>query len=187
MRFYTVYIVGTPNDNMIKEKEEIQTLLSDILDANYDMIPGKDREDLRKLLDEEMKKRLTETTDYQLVNVMFTDCDLPHMKSSIKKSFFIGIKMNNDHLLLFAQYRQLTSLQEIAAWTVSRRLKTSQNLERLEKEENIPKALSSEIRKFFWTKEDTNDKMETFKISLRVKCRVSDEDEDDIDSLVTDF
>ena len=184
MHYYAVTISGTPKDNMIKENEEIKNLISDILDANYDMITGKG---LRKFLDEEMKKRLTETTDYQLVNVMFTDCDLPHMKSAIKKSFFIGIKMNNDHLLLFAQYRQLTSLQEIAAWTVSRRLKTSQNLERLEKEENIPKALSSEIRKFFWTKEDTNDKMETFKISLRVKCRVSDEDEDDIDSLVTDF
>ena len=125
--------------------------------------------------------------DYQLVKVMFTDTDMPDMKSSIKKSFFIGIKMNNDHLLLFAQYRQLTSLQEIAAWTVSRRLKTSQNLERLEKEENIPKALSSEIRNFFPTKEDKNNKMETIKISIRIKCRVSDEDEDDDDSLVTNF
>ena len=153
MHYYAVTISGTPKDNMIKENEEIKNLISDILDANYDMITGKG---LRKFLDEEMKKRLTETTDYQLVNVMFTDCDLPHMKSAIKKSFFIGIKMNNDHLLLFAQYRQLTSLQEIAAWTVSRRLKTGQNLERLVKEENIPKALCSEIRNFFPTKRDEN-------------------------------
>ena len=154
MHYYSVTIVSPdkPEDNIIEEKEKIKTLISDILDANYDMITGKG---LRKFLDEEMKKRLTGTTDYQLVNVMpCTDSDMPHMKSFIKKSFFISIRMNNnDLLILFAQYRQLTSLQEIAAWTVSRRLKTSQNLERLVKEENIPKALSSEIRNFL---EDTN-------------------------------
>ena len=151
MRFYVVEIASEPKDNMIEEKEEIKTLISDILDKNYDIVTG---EGLRKRLDEEMKTRFTseETRRYYLSVDSMWRSDRPHMKS-----FFIGVQMKYRRPLhLFAQYRQLTSLQEIAAWTVSRRLKTGQNLERLVKEENIPKALCSEIRNFFPTKRDEN-------------------------------
>ena len=101
-----------------------------------------------------MKKRFT--LDYLFVKPMLTDSDTPHMKS-----FFISILMEKYRrpLFLHAQYRQLNSLQEIAAWTVSRTLKTSQKLDRLEKEENIPKALSSEIRNFFPSEKDENNKI----------------------------
>ena len=54
---------------------------------------------------------------------------------------------------------------------MSRRLKTSQNLERLEKEENIPKVLSSEIRNFFPSEKDENNKMKCFTLDTHTSVK----------------
>ena len=155
MHCFLVEIASEPKDNMIEEREEIKTLISDILNENYDITKG---ETLRNLLDEEMKTRFTseETRRYYLSVDSMWRSDRPHMKS-----FFVGIQMKNRRPLhLFAQYRQLTSLKEIAAWSVARRLKKSinfsLNLETLQKEGHIPKPLTSEVRNFFPTKSDEN-------------------------------
>ena len=151
MHCFIVEIASEPKDNMIEEREEIKTLISNILNENYDITKG---ETLRNLLDEKMKTRFTseETRRYYLSVDSMWRSDRPHMKS-----FFVGIQMKNRRPLhLFAQYRQLTSLKEIAAWSVARSLKTSHNLETLQKEKHIPKPLTSEVRNFFPTKSDEN-------------------------------
>ena len=151
MRYYVVEIASEPKDNMIEEREEIKMLIRDILDENYDIVKG---ETLRNILDSKMKTRFTsdERRGYFLSVDSMWRSDRPHMKS-----FFVGIQMKDRRPLhLFCQHRQLTSLREMAAWRVSRSLKTSQNFERLITEENIPKALTREIRNFFPNKTDEN-------------------------------
>ena len=158
MRYYVVEIASEPKDNMIEEREEIKTLIRDILDENYDIVKG---ETLRNILDSKMKTRFTsdERRRYFLSVDSMWRSDRPHMKS-----FFVGIQMKDRRPLhLFCQHRQLTSLREMAAWRVSRSLKTSQNFERLSKEENIPKALTREISNFFPSKTDEN-KNETIEV-----------------------
>ena len=152
MRYYVVEIASEPKDNMIEEKEEIKTLIRDILDENYDIVKG---ETLRCILDMRMKTWFTseEKRRYFLSVDSMWRSDRPHMKS-----FFVGVQMKDRRPLhLFCQHRQLTSLKEMAAWRVSRSLKTSQNFERLLKEENIPKALAREISNFFPSKADENE------------------------------
>ena len=144
MHVYLVQIASEPSENMIEEKEDIRTLIKDILDTNYDIVTG---DALRKKMDVEMKHRFTseETCRYSVTVDSMWRADKPHMKS-----FFVGVYMKHRKALhLFAQYRQLTSLQEIAAWTVSKSLRNSKQWEKLDTSEGIPKVLKFEIRQFF--------------------------------------
>ena len=70
---------------------------------------------------------------------------------SDKKSFFISVKIQDKKpLYLFAQYKELNSLEEVAAWEVSRNLRSLEHLQQLVLNADIPSKLMSEVKRFLW-------------------------------------
>ena len=68
---------------------------------------------------------------------------------SDKKSFFISVKIQDKKpLYLFAQYKELNSLEEVAAWEVSRNHRSLEHLQQLVLNADIPSKLMSEVKRF---------------------------------------
>ena len=66
-----------------------------------------------------------------------------------KKSFFISVKIQDKKpLYLFAQYKELNSLEEVAAWEISRNLRSPEHLQQLVLNADIPSKLMSEVKRF---------------------------------------
>ena len=67
---------------------------------------------------------------------------------SDKKSFFISVKIQDKKpLYLFARYRELNSLEEVAAWEISRNLRSLEHLQQLVLNADIPSTLMSDCQR----------------------------------------
>ena len=75
--------------------------------------------------------------------------DVEHSHTPDKKSLEVSVKIQDQKpLYLFAQYKELNSLEEVAAWEISRNLRSPEHLQKLVLNADIPSTLMSEVKRF---------------------------------------
>ena len=144
-----VYLVEISRNclDVLEEKlnAKIRYKIREVLDSNYSV---KKTAILRQFITAELKVVLrTHAEKLQLlmlgVDTMW-NTDTPD-----KKSFFISVKIQDQKpLYLYAQYKELNSLEEVAAWEVSRNLRSLEHLQQLVLNADIPSKLMSEVKRF---------------------------------------
>ena len=144
-----VYLVEISSDclDVLEEKlnAKIRSKIREVLDTNYSV---RKAASLRQLITAELKMVLrTHAEKLQLLMVgvdAMWNTDTPD-----KKSLFITVKIQDKKpLYLFARYKELNSLKEVAAWEISRNLRSSEHLQQLVLNADIPSKLMSEVKRF---------------------------------------
>ena len=102
----------------------------------------------RKILKDTIDKALGSILGYSLLWVdTATFRDTPETEA--EKSFWINIMLKDrSHILIAAEYRELKTLKDIAAAKAAKLLKHEEDVEKLVKDEIIPRSLINDIKQY---------------------------------------
>ena len=143
-----VYLVEISKNclDVLEEKlnAKIRSKIREVLDSNYSV---RKTASLRQLITAELKMVLR--THAEKLQLMLGVDAMWNTDTPDKKSLFISVKIQDKKpLYLFAQYKELNSLEEVAAWEVSRNLRSLEHLQQLVLNADIPSKLMSEVKRF---------------------------------------
>ena len=105
----------------------------------------------RKILKDTIDKALGSILGYSLLCTWYMWVDTATFRDTpeteAEKSFWINIMLKDkSHILIAAEYRELKTLRDIAAAKAAKLLKHEEDVEKLVKDEFIPKSLSNDIK-----------------------------------------
>ena len=143
-----VYLVEISNNclDALEEKlnAKIRSKIREVLDSNYSV---RKTASLRQLITAELKMVLR--THAEKLQLMLGVDAMWNTDTPDKKSLFISVKIQDKKpLYLFARYKELNSLEEVAAWEISRNLRSPEHLQQLVLNADIPSKLMSEVKRF---------------------------------------
>ena len=143
-----VYLVEISKNclDVLEEKlnAKIRSKIREVLDSNYSV---RKTASLRQLITAELKMVLR--THAEKLQLMLGVDAMWNTDTPDKKSLFISVKIQDKKpLFLFARYKELNSLKEVAAWEISRNLRSSEHLQQLVLNADIPSTLMSEVKRF---------------------------------------
>ena len=145
MHVYLVEISRNCLDVLEEElNAKIRSKIREVLDSNYSV---KKTASLRQLITAELKMVLR--THAEKLQLMLGVDAMWNTDTPDKKSLFISVKIQDQKpLYLYAQYKELNSLEEVAAWEISRNLRSPEQLQKLVLNADIPSTLMSEVKRF---------------------------------------
>ena len=143
-----VYLVEISKNclDVLEEKlnAKIRSKIREVLDSNYSV---RKTASLRQLITAELKMVLR--THAEKLQLMLGVDAMWNTDTPDKKSLFITVKIQDKKpLYLFARYKELNSLEEVAAWEISRNLRSPEHLQQLVLNADIPSTLMSEVKRF---------------------------------------
>ena len=143
-----VYLVEISKNclDVLEEKlnAKIRSKIREVLDSNYSV---RKAASLRQLITAELKMVLR--THAEKLQLMLGVDTMWNTDTPDKKSLFISVKIQDEKpLFLFARYKERNSLKEVAAWEISRNLRSSEHLQQLVLNADIPSTLMSEVKRF---------------------------------------
>ena len=143
-----VYLVEISRNclDVLEEKlnAKIRYKIREVLDSNYSV---KKTAILRQFITAELKMVLP--TNAEKLQLMLGVDTMWNTDTPDKKSFFISVKIQDQKpLYLYAQYKELNSLEEVAAWEISRNLRSPEHLQKLVLNADIPSTLMLEVKRF---------------------------------------